>query len=107
MEPIQPAPTAPASAPAPANPPAASQPKTSYGALVALVLIVAAIVAGAFYLFTQKADIYSPAIDELGTQGDSTEPATIESDLAAESPDDFDTEFDKAFAELEASFETE
>lgn len=102
--------TTPAPAPAPVLPPEAPKAKTSYGALIALVLIVAAIVAGAFYLLRMKSaeqDLYSSQIEELGNQSTSTEPGAIEDDLTAVSPDEFDAEFDRVFAELEASFEAE
>jgi uncharacterized protein HemX len=91
--------------------PAALEPKakTSYSALLGLIVITVAILGAAYYLFsTRLAEtslMQDAAVESLDTQSDSTEPGAIESDLAAESPDDFDKEMDEAFAEFEASFE--
>jgi hypothetical protein len=79
--------------------------KTSYGALVGLLAIVAVIVVGAFYLLNQRLE--EPEIQQLTEQGDSTDPAEIEQDLSNQSPDEFDQDLDKAFVELNAAFEEE
>lgn len=85
--------------------------KTSYGALVGVLIITVAIATGAYYLFNARVDELvaiteqqQAAITALDMQSNSTEPEAIEEDLAAESPDDFDQELDEAFAQLEASF---
>lgn len=83
--------------PAPVTPP---PPRTSWGILIALVLIVAAIVAGALFALNKRA-----AMDPLREQGTTTDPAQIEGDLEAHSPEDFDRELDEAFVELDAAFE--
>lgn len=87
--------------------------KTSYGALFAILAITVAIAGSAYYLFTARVDELlaiteqqQAAIAALDTQSESTEPEAIQSDLAAESPDEFDEELDQAFAELNASFAT-
>ena len=73
-----------------------------------LVLIVALIVAGAFYTWQNR--VSAPAneeatIESLETQDESTDPAAIEADLEAQSSEEFDAELDKAFTELDASFD--
>lgn len=85
--------------------------KTSYGALFAVLVIVAAVAGGAYYLFNARVnelieitEKQQAAIAALDAQSESTEPEAIESDLAAESPDEFDAELDEAFAQLETSF---
>lgn len=85
--------------------------KTSYGALFAVLVIVVAVAGGAYYLFNARVDELiaiteeqQAAIAALDAQSKSTDPAAIESDLAAQSPDDFDRELDDAFAQMDASF---
>jgi hypothetical protein len=87
--------------------------KTSYGALFAILAITVAIAGSAYYLFTARVDELlaiteqqQAAIASLDTQSESTEPEAIQSDLSAESPDEFDAELDEAFAEMDASFAT-
>lgn len=89
-------------------------PKTSYGALIAIVIITVAIALGAYYLFTMRVDELVRITEEqqatiaaLDAQSESTEPEAIEADLAAESPEEFDQEMERAFAALEAAFATE
>jgi len=85
------------------KPPATSQ--TSWVALGVLLLVVLAVGAGAFYLkgMLPATEQDADTVQALETQSDSTAPEEIEADLSAESPDEFDQEFDAAFAELEAS----
>lgn len=95
--------------PAPAAPETpVAEPKTSYGALIALVVIVLLVAGGAMYfLKTRIAAIDAVHADPaaLTEQSDSTDPEAIEGDLSAESPDEFDAELEAAFNELDASFE--
>ncbi len=93
-------------------PPKVSQ--TSYGALIGLVIVIAGVAGGAYYLFTARVnelvaitESQQAAIAALDAQSDSTEPEAIEADLASESPDEFDAEMEEAFAALEASFSSE
>lgn len=95
-----PAPVAPP--PVPVEKPAT---KTSWPALIGLVIVLLLVAGAAYYL---KESMMGPvetgtAIEELETQGDSTDADAIEADLAAESPDEFEEDFDAAFAEIEAS----
>lgn len=90
--------------PAPADMPKKSSP----GAVIGLVVVLAALVAGAWYMWGQRTDIGTPAdVSTLEAQGTSTDAAAIESDLSAQSPDDFDKGVDQAFGELDASFEAQ
>lgn len=94
--PVTPTPTT--EAPAPAQ-------KTSYGALLGLVVVVLAIAAGAMYFLTTRVnDLATMSAEGLTEQSDSTDAAAIEADLSAESPDDFEKDLDAAMAELDASF---
>ncbi len=100
MDPIEPVvPAAPAEAPK----------KSSPGALIGLIIILLAIVAGAWYLWDQRTGDgpEDGAVEALSAQGTSTDAAAIESDLSAQSPDEFDTDMDAAFGELDAAFEAE
>lgn len=90
-------------------PPKVSQ--TSYGALIGLIVVVAAIAGGAYYLFTDRVnelieitESQQAAIAAFDAQSRSTEPEAIEADLAAKSPDEFDAEMERAFAALEEAF---
>lgn len=83
------------------------QERTSYGPLIVLVIIVAVIVAGAFYVLNQRMTMEEVQLQTLSDQGNSTEPEAIEQDLSQETPDDFDQDLDQAFMELDAAFETE
>ena len=79
---------------------------TSWSMVIGLILVIALIVVGAFYFWGKRVSenqINTEAIEALQMQGDSTQADAIEADLAAQSPDEFDAEFDQAFAELEAS----
>lgn len=80
--------------------------KTSYGTLVVLLLIVAVIVFGAFYVLKERI-ASDEAIESLTEQSDSTDPAAIEQDLSATPPEDFEQDLDQAFVELDAAFEGE
>lgn len=97
MEPNQTQPTNPAHASA------------STGTIVVLVIILALIVGGAVYVWKDHVASLPPEaqVESLETQGDSTEASAIEADLAAESSDEFDEDFDQAFTELDAAFEAE
>ncbi|MBU2103752.1 hypothetical protein KJ848_02425 [Patescibacteria group bacterium] len=68
-------------------------------ALVVMILVAV----GIFYLKDSFPTNEDSVIEALETQNDSTEPAVIEEDLTAQSPDEFDQEIDAAFAELDAS----
>ncbi|MBU2220944.1 hypothetical protein KKD81_03365 [Patescibacteria group bacterium] len=68
-------------------------------ALVVMILVAV----GIFYLKDSFPTNEVSVIETLETQNDSTEPAVIEEDLTAQSPDEFDQEIDAAFAELDAS----
>lgn len=95
---------------APAPEPVAPEPKTSYGALIALLVIVLLIAGGAMYFLQARimgTDAMHADPSTLTEQGDSTEPDAIEGDLSAESPDEFDAELEAAFDELDASFGAE
>lgn len=88
--------------------------KTSYGALLGILVITIAIAGGAYYLFNARVDELvaiteqqQAAIAALDVQSSSTEPEAIEEDLAAESPEEFDEDLDAAFASLEAAFAAE
>lgn len=84
------------------------RPTSSTGPVIVLVLIVALIVAGAFYTWQTRTSVPAneeAVVESLETQDDSTDPSSIEADLEAQSSDDFDAELDKAFTELDASFE--
>lgn len=79
--------------------------KTSWLALGGLVVILLAVAGSAYYLSNtgSSAESTEAQVEALETQSDSTEPEAIEADLAAQSPDEFDEDFDAAFAELDAS----
>ena len=82
------------------------EPKTSWPALIGLVIAALLIAGGAYYLketlpgYPQMQAVTPETLEE---QSDSTEPEAIEEDLAAQDPDSFDQELDTAFAELDAS----
>jgi predicted negative regulator of RcsB-dependent stress response len=77
------------------------------GILVALIIIVGAVVVGAYYTWNSRVHdrviAEAAALRELDTMSESTVPEAIEADLAAETPDEFDAELDAAFAELDAA----
>ena len=82
--------------------------KPANGPTVALLIILILIVAGAAYVWmNEKSANPDENAATLETQSESTEPADIESDLNAESPDEFSEDFDAAFTELDAAFEAE
>jgi hypothetical protein len=96
--------------PAPLPPVSEPTPKPTYGGVVALIIIVAIIAFGAFYLLDTRlggseAPEEAETIDALGEQSDATDTASIETDLEAQTPEDFDRELDDAFKELDAAFE--
>jgi hypothetical protein len=87
--------------------------KTSYGALIGIVVVTAAIATGAYYLFNARVDELVAIAEEqqasvtmIDTQSKSTEPEAIEEDLSAVPPEDFEKDLAEAFAQLDASFET-
>lgn len=102
MEPTQTTPVAPA-------PNAENAPKTSYGALVGLLVVVGVVVAGALYFLNERVDknVYTEdqRVETLTEQSDSTDPEAIEADLEAKTAEDFDKEIDAAFVELDAAFQ--
>jgi hypothetical protein len=93
--------------PAPAPMPEEAKPKTSYGAIVGLLIIVAAIVVGALYFLKERVgdDVYTTDPAALVEQGTSTDPDAIQADLDARSSDDFDREIDQAFVEMDAALQ--
>lgn len=104
MEPTQTPDSAPSVAPAPVTP--TPKVKSSVGALIALVIVVLALVAGAvFFLKERVMHGTEEDISTLQEQGTSTDPTAIEADLSSESPDTFDADLDAAFNELDASFD--
>lgn len=102
---MEPTPTAPITP----TPQAGEAPKTSYGALIGLLVVVAVVVAGALYFLNERVDknVYTEdqRVDTLTEQSDSTEPEAIQADLDAQSAEDFDKEIDAAFVELDAAFQ--
>jgi len=83
-----------------------TQPKPSYGAAIGLLIIVAAIVLGAFYVLKERVN-EGARYETLEAQSDSTDPDAIQADLEAQSSNEFDGEIDQAFVEMEAAFEAE
>lgn len=87
------------------------KPKTSYGVLIALIIIVAVIVVGAFYLLkerlgeglTEDTSQNEMLIENMRTQGTASDPVSIEGDLNAQSVEDFERALDEAYAEFDAS----
>ncbi|MDP3403000.1 MAG: hypothetical protein Q8S35_03555 [bacterium] len=79
--------------------------KTSWVALGGLIVVLLVVAGGAYYLSSTMPSTESieAQVEALETQGDSTEPEAIEADLAAQSPEKFEEDFDAAFAELDAS----
>lgn len=78
--------------------------KTSWVALGGLIVVLLAVAGGAYYLSsTMPSEGIEAQVEALDTQSDSTEPEAIEADIAAQSPDEFEEDFDAAFAELDAS----
>ncbi len=89
--------------PAPKAPP-------SYGGLFAIIIILVAIVIGALYFWGERiAKQPTPPnpVESLETQSNSSEPADIQADLEAESPDSFGADMDAAFTEIEAALNAE
>lgn len=79
--------------------------KTSWVALGGLIVVLLAVAGGAYYLSSTmpSTEGIEAQVEALDTQSDSTEPEAIEADIAAQSPDEFEEDFDAAFAELDAS----
>lgn len=107
MEPNQPQETPVAQTPV-------SPKKSSWGGILAIIVILILIVVGAFYAWGErivKDDDLSPEeeqiLEDLENQDSSTDPAAIEADLQAQSAEDFDKDFDAAFNELDASFDAQ
>lgn len=93
------------------SPPPPKKPQTSYGVLLGLVIIVAAIAGGALYFLNERvlenaALKQNALIETLDAQGTSTEPSAIETDLSAQTPEDFDAEIDAAFGEIDTALKT-
>lgn len=109
MEPTQMPESTPQVTAAPVEAPA--KPKSSAGILIALIIVVLALAAAAFFFLKERvAENMTGAesdISSLQEQSPSTDPAAIEADLAAETPDTFNQELDTAFEELDASFEAQ
>lgn len=95
---------------APQQTPETPKPAPSYGGVLAIVLVLALIVVGAFYIWGERISEtgLTPEeqeyVESLETQNDSTDPSSIEGDLEAQSNEDFERELDEAYAELDASF---
>lgn len=79
--------------------------KTSWVALGSLIVVLLAVAGGAYYLSSTipSTESIEAQVKALETQSDSIEPEAIEADLAAQSPEEFEEDFDAAFAELEAA----
>ncbi len=110
MEPNQIPPVVPQVTPVVVPPPPT---KTSYGALIGIVVVTAAIATGAYYLFNARVDELvaiaeeqQAAVTMIDTQSASTEPEAIQEDLSAVPPEEFEADLAEAFAQLDASFET-
>lgn len=98
----------------PPVPPATTAPqkaKPSYGGLLAIIIILVLIVVGALYFWGQRvaeeAATPEAQVEDLQTQGDSTDVSAIEADLNTQTPDDFDADVDAALGELDAAFEAQ
>ncbi len=99
---------------APVAPTPVSPKKSSWGGILAIIVILILIVVGAFYAWGEriaKDGDLSPEeeqiLEDLENQGSSTDPSSIEADLQAQSSEKFDENFDEAFNELDASFEAQ
>lgn len=79
--------------------------KTSWVALGGLIVVLLAVAGGVYYLSTTvpSTESIEAQVEGLEAQSDSTEPEAIEADLAAQSPEQFEKDFDAAFEELDAS----
>ena len=79
--------------------------KTSWVALGGLIVVLLAVAGGAYYLSSTipSTESIEAQVAALETQSESTEPEAIEADIAAQNPDEFEEDFDAAFAELDAS----
>jgi uncharacterized protein HemX len=90
--------------------PTLPKPKSSLGTIAGLVIVVAAIVGGAFFFLHQRFDTDTNGeesdVSALQQQGTSTSPDAIQADLSAQSPDTFDKDVDTAIGELDASLDT-
>lgn len=85
------------------------------GMLLTILAIVVVIAAGLYawqmYMPITQNDEMMPApaesmsVDSIESQGNSTEPSAIESDVDAQSAEDFDREIDSAFVEFDAAFQ--
>lgn len=107
MEPTQmPVSTPPVAPMAPAEEP---KKKTPIGIVIALLVVVLALVAGAFFLLKERMTHTNGTdmsdVSSLQEQSVSTEPAAIQADLTAQSPDSFNQDLDAAFNELDASLQ--
>lgn len=94
------------------NPQPTQAPKAppSYGGLFAIIIILVAIVIGALYFWGEriaKQPANPDPVESLETQSDSTEPAAIQADLEAQSPDSFGADMDAAFGQMDAAFDAE
>lgn len=84
--------------------PTPEKPKTSWMALAGILVLTLVLAGGALYLKSTTPDMpEGVVIEAIEQQGTSTEPEAIEADLAVQSPDEFDQEFDAAFAELDSA----
>lgn len=81
------------------------KPRTSWVAIASLVVVALLIAGGAIYLKSAMPEPTVVTPEALQEQSDSTEPEAIGADLEAQSPDQFDAEFDQAMAELDASLQ--
>lgn len=95
--------------PTPITPSVEPKKPSSFGGTIAIVLILVLVVVGALYLWGERI-AKAPAspeeqIETLQEQSSSTEPAAIQADLEAQSPEDFEAELDAAFTEIDAAFD--
>lgn len=79
------------------------KPRTSWGAIIGLLLVVVIVVAGAFYMLGERVAHERQPLHAAEERSESTEPEAIEADLAAQTPEEFEEDIDAAFAELDAA----
>lgn len=89
--------------------PETSPAEKNWGGLGIGVLAVVLVAIGAYAWYTSSRDdgaesISQESIQEIQTQDTSSDPSSIEADLGAQSPDDFNAEIDAAFKGTEDAY---